>query len=63
MLETIDKFKFFKRFVDDILCSFGCDVNLDAVLAKFNDCHLDVDFKCEKVVNGQISFLDVNINK
>ena len=59
--ETIDELNFYKRYVDDILCISSRDANLDAVLAVFNNCHPNINFTCENEVNGQISFLDVNI--
>ena len=61
--ETIEEFELNKRYVDDILCISSSDINLDAVLLKFNDCHPNINFTCEKEASGQINFLDVNISK
>ena len=51
------------RYVDDILCMWPCDRNVDNFLQQLNQLAPSIHFTKEQEYNNMISFLDVNIHR
>ena len=51
----------YRRYVDDIICLFNCESDAGKFFEFLNTQHPNIKFTFEKLVNKQISFLDVLI--
>ena len=51
----------YRRYVDDIICLFNCESDVDKFFGFLNTQHTNIKFTFEKQVNKQISLLDVLI--
>ena len=54
---------FYKRYVDDICCSFNSESDAHSFFTFLNTRHPNIKFTSEKEANGILPFLDVNICK
>ena len=60
---TIDQFKFYKRYVDDIFCLLRNDTMTDPVLNAFNIAHKNIKFTVETECDNYFHFLDVKLTR
>ena len=54
---------FYKRYVDDICCSFRSESDIEPFFEFLNSRHPNIKFTIEKEANGTLPFLDVKIQK
>ena len=61
--KTVNKPLVWKRYVDDVFCTFNNPVDAQQFLVLINKCHPNIKFTYESEINSELSFLDVLIKR
>ena len=58
----VTKATFYKRYVDEILVVFECELDAETFHAYFNIKHKNIKFTYEKQIDNKLPFLDILIS-